>query len=249
MDRYTIATPLQCNTINMNNLNSSWFSSCLSFHQILVWGQTVRKPPEDRRGEVQHGICWVGTSSASNVLTIVSVKPLLPTISQQLLSLWLLVFARHLLTLRLLLRALRLLLPARRLLLLQLLDLNNRRLLSLRLLLLARCLLSLRLLLLAHSLLNLRLLLTLWLLALQPWVTLCIGAIPRLHAAVRSLSWLWSASCSDRFLQYNINIGWFGSCMNCGAHTIRPQALNTYAHTNRVRFLWSINQKPVLSSL
>jgi hypothetical protein len=37
----------------MNNLNSSWFSSwfssCLSSHQILVWGQTVRKPPEDRR--------------------------------------------------------------------------------------------------------------------------------------------------------------------------------------------------------
>jgi hypothetical protein len=53
MNRYSIATPLQCNTINMNNLNSSWFSSwfssCLSSHQILVWGQTVRKPPEDRR--------------------------------------------------------------------------------------------------------------------------------------------------------------------------------------------------------
>ena len=54
---------------------------------------------------------------------------------------------------------------------------------------------------------------------------MCIGAIPRLHAAVRSLSRLWSGSCSDRCFQHNINIGWFGSCINCGAHTIRPQLL------------------------
>lgn len=53
MTRYTTATPLQCNTMNVNSLITSWFSSCLSSHQILVWGRTVRKSSEKQRGGVK----------------------------------------------------------------------------------------------------------------------------------------------------------------------------------------------------